>query len=107
MHHYRISHLSRGLHRQSYYRSSYLDHTNALGVETSSSSETQIANHGGFRGRHIVCAIPTAFLIGSGRRPLTKTSSRACAAIIARTVENYRLDNSDATYSVQIIMLWA
>ncbi len=54
-----------------------------------------------------MCAIPTAFLIGSGRRPLTKTSSRACAAIIARTVENYRLDNSDATYSVQIIMLWA
>lgn len=31
----------------------------------------------------------------------------ACAANVARTIQNYTLDSEDATYSIEVIMLWA
>lgn len=109
MHRQRADHLCRGLHHQPCFRSSYLTTTDAISVAAEDFVETQATYHGGFCWRHIVgppfLGLPPVVL--ARRSYSADIIYRACAANVARTIQNYTLDSEDATYSIEVIMLWA
>lgn len=92
---------------QSRHGSIHTSASNAMGMVSQSLDTAQIANHSGFRWRHIVIVLfpsPCLWVIES---PPANILVRAIAATIARTIFNSLLNANDATYKVQIVMLLA